>query len=205
MDREVWIWSTFRDRAVEAFGSFPPVKDEAALLEAFERQPVAVANALDKVIERHAAGKVQAPWRIWTLEVTSRGNVSVKVGPSREKRVSQAYAWLENAGLYCDRAGEVELELFGDTQADPFVVHEGNPRAGEPVRSSETGLLSQWRDDEALRGQMLDRWRELRARGELVELEADERQARHGDELRARGWPKARDPKVVTKLARWGT
>lgn len=158
---EVWVWSTFRDRAVEAFGCFAPVKDESDLLEAFQRQPVAVAAALDKVIDRFKAGKVRAPWRVWVLEVTSKGDVSVQVGPSRDMRVARARIWIDNAGCYCDRVSDVELELFGDTVVEPLVTADGRAITG-----AGTFLLGLWRGERALRDEMVAYWRKARERVE---------------------------------------
>ena len=74
----------------------------------------------------------------------------------RVHAVVLAERWIENAGLYCDRAEEVIDELFG-----------------------RNGLLREHAADVRLQKRMLDLWAKGRPTGEQVEREAIERAQRN--------------------------
>lgn len=147
----VMVWSDLRDKAVQAFRSFPSARDEQQLLEAFQRAPVAVAAALSKVSGRFEAGKITAPWRIWVLEVTSRGDVSVDVGPEKHARQTRAEQWIKQAGAHLDRWDEMRDELFGDR-----------------------GVLRDWPD---LEDGIRDQWEAAKPASERAERDQEERLA----------------------------
>lgn len=151
MSGERLAWSEIRDRAVERFGSFPPMNDEHELLEAFQRSPEAVVSALEHVTERYATGQVRAPWRVWVLECRTRGDAVVELGPERSRRVAQAEAWLRVAGGAFPTWAEV---------ADELGLLEG----------SRSGTLAPWAGDPILEATIRDAWERARpgfARGEL--------------------------------------
>lgn len=151
---DVAVWSDLRDEAVAAFKSFPPVKDELVLIDAFERSPVATRRAYEYTLGEKQADRIRAPWRIWALQCQrSRGDVSVSTAPDRVKALARARVWLANAGLHFDSADEVEEELF----------------------ESPSATLAPWRSDAALRAEMVAEWQALRPRGEASDVERDER------------------------------
>jgi hypothetical protein len=141
-------WAAVREKAIVAFGGqYPPGMLEAGIVEAFERDPVAVLGAVDRTAERYAQGKVNSPWAYLAKQASqvleAAPEASASDTGSRERLVKAAEAWVRNAGRQFDRAEEVEAELFGDR-----------------------GTLRAFSDDVPLRGRMLNLWRELRPKNE---------------------------------------
>jgi hypothetical protein len=150
-------WTNIREKAIVGFGGqYPPGALEAQIVEAFERDPVAVLGAVDRTVERYAQGQVRSPWHYLAKQagqvLEAAPAVTAADTGSRERLVACAEAWVRNAGVHCDRAEEVDAELF-----------EGG------------GILRGFAEDELLRRRMKDLWAELRPKGEQAEADAQER------------------------------
>jgi hypothetical protein len=129
-------WKTVYDDAVSAFGDTPGSDLERRIVEAFERQPLAVQAAIGKLAARYAAGKVRSPWPLVLRELESVDRASV-VADSRiefAQCIRLAETWVRNAGLYAPPA-EVAAELFG-----------------------RSGRLHAWRDDPSVRERIASLW-----------------------------------------------
>lgn len=151
-DVERLVWSEVRSQSIERFrGQTPRAQDEEIILEVFERAPVIVLQAIDEI----AVADVKWCWSALAARLM-RGSggrdVSVDVGPSREKLIASAEQFIRNAGLHFDREEELVDELFGDR-----------------------GRLRMWAGDSVLVERMSALWRQHRPDGERVEAEAVER------------------------------
>jgi hypothetical protein len=174
-------WQTVYDDAVSAFGDTPGAALERSIVEAFERQPLAVQAAIGKLAARFAAGKVRSPWPLVLREIESVDRASV-VADSRiefAQCIRLAESWIRNAGLYCPPA-EVGRELFGDR-----------------------GRLHAWRDDADVRRRIAELWIAEQPRAELSIAESRERAQRWraafdarqaGEAAPSTGAPAANDP-----------
>jgi hypothetical protein len=151
-------------RACELFHDTPSAAQEQTLLDAFERGPRFVNDLIDRIATDVASGKINSGWAVTTkrLTLSPRQNLTVTDKPDRQRAADNAERWIENAGVHFDRETELLDELFGDT-----------------------GRLRQWRNDQELRQQMLNKWRTLRPLGEQAERELEERLAGYAEKRAA--------------------
>ena len=143
-------WEPVRENAIVGFGGqYPPGQLEAQIVEAFERDPIALNRAITLTTERYKDGKVRSPWHYLAAQAAQilqpAPTVSASDTGSRDRLVKCAEAWVRNAGRQFDRAEEVEAELF-----------------------MGGGLLRDFADDVPLRGRMLNLWRELQPKVEAA-------------------------------------
>ncbi len=156
-------WSDVYDYACKAFGQTPRPEDEAAILEAFKKNPRWVMNQIDEVANALSDGSIRWAWS------TFAGRADRMPGPShevvvssthtKEKLILNAEKWMRNAGMHFDNQDEIEDELFGSQ-----------------------GRLRDYHADAVLRQRMVTLWRELRPTGERIEQDALDR---------AEAWKKA--------------
>ena len=111
-------WQEFRNEACRVFASYPDAATEQPLLDVFERNPVAVIAAVEKIIGRVQAGKLhgRAGWMIVRREVENIGRpatdlVATDTG-ERDRAARLAACWIRNAGMHFDREAEIVDELF---------------------------------------------------------------------------------------------
>jgi hypothetical protein len=147
-------WQTIRDRAASVLG-YPDAATAQPIIDQFEENPAAVSQAVDKIVSRVRAGKLQAHagWLIIGREAEAIGrpapNVVANDEGEKQRRLAGALKWVDHTGLYFDRPEAVLDELFG-----------GAAR-----------LLSDYADDRALRDLVERHWREQRPLGEAAEAE----------------------------------
>lgn len=153
--QQTMAWSELRDVCIAAFKSFPPIQDEERLIDAFEKNPMAVVRAVDHVVERHASGQIRAPWRVLTMECRTSGDVVVQVGPDREKQAGRAEAHMRRAGLHLPSIAEVQDFYFGPG-----------------------GILEPWANDSKLSARLVELWGELQA---TVRKLTDDERTRAGE------------------------
>jgi hypothetical protein len=172
-------WTNIREKAIVGFGGqYPPGALESIIVEAFERDPVAVLGAVDRTAERYAQGKVNSPWHYLAKQAgqileAAPATTATDTG-SRERLVACADAWVRNAGVHYDRAEEVDAELFEDG-----------------------GILRGFAEDELLRRRFAQLWAEQRPKGERSDAEHEERMRRVHDSPLSRSVPDWKPPKGV--------
>jgi hypothetical protein len=168
-------WEDLVYETADRFGGQLPHPETSETLHAvYDRAPLAVAKAIDRVARDFEAGTVRSPWGVLRSRVAKIADDAPKHAASneREKAISRAEQWLRTAGMHYHRPSEIEQELFGSAPAD-LDVH------GEPIVSSGRAILGAFANDADLRLRMVNLWRELRATGERLEAEQIERLARH--------------------------
>lgn len=169
-------WTELRHRAISAFnGELPTAATEQDLIDAFEQEPLAVANLLDQIASDLAQGKARSGWAVWrsrAINVHARREAIATDDRDREVSVRLAEQWIRHAGGYLDRESEVLADLFGP---------QGRLRAWgtyEPATEHEPETFD---GDEPLRDRMLRLWDEQRPRFEKTEADSIERQARQAE------------------------
>jgi hypothetical protein len=164
-----YAWADLRARAVERFHDTPRAETEQRILDVFRDHPAFVAEAIEHVAARFAAGQIRSPWPVLAVHVEGATrpleNVTASDTADRQRRTEKAEQWLRAAGKHFDSEDEVLDELFDAS---------GGDRHGP--------LLKPWRDEEMFRKRMVVLWRELRPEGVLIEQQAEERgrRWRHG-------------------------
>ncbi len=146
-------WSEIRDHAIELFGEAPSAQLEADVLEEFERRPAFVAQAIDRIGAKVAAGKVRSGWAILRKELydtPTTPNIVATDEAERTKRIDKAKQWIDNAGLHYDRADHVLADLFGDEYAKGPLTNYDTPE---------------------LRAELAAYWHNARPRGEQAEAD----------------------------------
>lgn len=156
-----YVWAEVRERAVRRFrGDEPRAETEQAVLDVFQREPRRVIEAIEHVGQEVERGGVRSGWAVLRAHLGRAENAVPNVVATdeseRARKVALAETRIRNAALLIDRQDELEDELFG-----------------------ERGLLKAWADDEALRRQVVEFWREQRPTGERIEREAEERMAHY--------------------------
>lgn len=149
------VWSSIRSDTIETFnGQTPRPEDESPIIDVFEINPQMVMRAIEETAAALNAGKITWAWSVLRARLEKGAaairEATVDVTTTRTKAIANAERWLENAGLHYDRADHVEADLFGDEFA--------------------SGRLRD-HDDPALRERLLDKWAELRPRGEQAEAD----------------------------------
>ncbi|MGI8479740.1 MAG: hypothetical protein ACR2M2_07785 [Gaiellaceae bacterium] len=113
----------------------------------FEASPAVVIAAIEDLADRFARGEIRSGWGVLRARLTAepvRLDLVVVDPSERERAITRAETWIRVAGVHFDRESELLAHLFEDA----------GDRSG-PV-------LGPWADDEELREQMLELWRELR-------------------------------------------
>lgn len=150
---ESFSWTEVREQAVSAFGGeLPRAETEQAVIDVFASQPRVVVNAIAEVAEAKNAGRIRSGWAVLRSAVArpvAGADLVATDTDERRKAEKRAKAWIENVSCLFDSRSEVEAEL-------------------------RERLLSGYAD-ELLIARLLDRWSELRPKGEQVEAEEAER------------------------------
>jgi hypothetical protein len=176
-DMGEYNWQQIRERAASVLG-YPDAATEQPIIDQFEDNPAAVSQAVEKIVSRVRAGKLQAHagWLIVGREAEAIGRPAPDVVASdegeKQRRLAWALKWVDRVGCYFDRWEAVEDELFGGS----------------------TRPLSDYADDRALRDLVERHWREQRPLGEAAEAASeqwclkcaeDRRRVKEADAIRA--------------------
>lgn len=175
------VYSDLQQQAIDAWGFPSGTTDERTILEAWSQHPTAVARAFQHVLERHKAGKVRQPWRVWAMECSSAQTASVSVpAHDRGRDIDRVLGWIGRAGCYWPTEAELVDTVFGHggqleyLAGDPVVVaqvvgawREANPAAlGLEAEALERAAV--WRRQMDVQGRFIavqgEAGREARAR-----------------------------------------
>lgn len=163
-------WIQTRGRAIELYGAGPHALTEEEVRSVFSEHPGLIHNAIERIGNDYANGKVFNPWGLLRTEARAIAaapveNIHVTDNRDRDKRAAKAEAWIRSSGIHLDREAELTDELFDRPDA----------------------TLKAWRSDTELRERMAALWRKERPRGEQAELESLAWQAKlKADRERAR-------------------
>lgn len=201
----VLSWAALRGQLVAAFGVAPVAPLEERIVVVFERQPQLVLGEANRMIERYRQGSVHTPWPFLAQNIEQRAwpvrDVEVSDAEEKQRRVAAAKRWLQNAGMYFPTEAELLDELFGmhrstaplayleeleeQTRGEPGrLIYDPLLRASiaetrrvgrQPLPGPSAGRLAPWSDDDELRQEFVELWRERRAAAFQVEAEAEAR------------------------------
>jgi hypothetical protein len=171
-------WTATRTDTIDRFnGQTPRPEDETLIIDVFEQHPQLVLRAIDETASALAENKITWAWSVLRSRL-ERGSqalreATVNTGSEKQRRITRAKQWIDNAGIHYDRWSHVHAELFGDS-----------PR----------GRLLDYRDDDHLQGELHAYWNEQRPRGEQAEADHPEWNRRCGETYyRLRQLEKAND------------
>jgi hypothetical protein len=114
-----YVWSEVRAKAVQLFnGERPRAETEQAIIDAFEREPRRVTEAVDHIGHEVERGKVRSGWEVLRVHLTrSDENVRELVVSDESEQarlIVVAETRVRNVCCHYDRPSEVESELFGE-------------------------------------------------------------------------------------------
>lgn len=112
-------WHDLRTKACRRFsGQTPRATDEAVVMDAFERDPLRVIQAVDEIAEGVAAGRLRWGWSALAANVTRTtehpSDLRVTLGQTPADAERRAADWIRTTGCQMPNADELLLELFGD-------------------------------------------------------------------------------------------
>ena len=125
-------WQTIRDRAASVLG-YPDAATAQPIIDQFEENPAAVSQAVDKIVSRVRAGKLQAHagWLIIGREAEAIGrpapNVVANDEGEKQRRLAGALKWVDHTGLYFDRPEAVLDQLEVVTVEELAAQYEPTP------------------------------------------------------------------------------
>lgn len=113
---ETYSWTHVRDEASRVFGNSPNQEQEAAILQAFLRDPAEVVRVLGEVGAAVVAGRVTGGWPfVRTHLAREKPADTVATDESKRETIRRcALAWVTNVGAVYDQEAEVRSELFGE-------------------------------------------------------------------------------------------